>query len=71
LREQAVVLRVRANPEPDYLLAFLKPHRAIASPYSNRIYRTIGMNRLEVQAWMIGILLEKAIGSPSLALNIG
>ena len=60
--QQLVIVRVRADPEPDDLIAGANTERSIAEADRRRVDGTRGVHRLEAQARMRGVAREEPVG---------
>jgi hypothetical protein len=67
--QEVVIVLVGADKEPIYSIAFPYSCCSIAYSDSHRIKGFFRVNTLEVKAKVIGILVEKAIGSFCLVYN--
>src|SRR5271157_4539152 len=70
LTQQMVVFCMRADPEPEDIIAFPNPDRPIVQPDASREDRAGGMDLPETQARMMRILLEQRVGLPGLLANM-
>ena len=70
LTQQMVVFCMRADPEPEDIIAFQNPDRPIVQPDASREDRAGGMDLPETQARMMRILLEQRVGLPGLLANM-
>jgi hypothetical protein len=59
-----------ANPKPDNFIAIADSYRSIVIIDSHRMDGFRGMNLLEAQTRVIGILLETLVGFSRLLLNL-
>ena len=62
--DQAVVVCVRADPEPDHVVPLAHSKRTIGEPNANREDRSRGVDLLEAKARVVGILAEQLIRQP-------
>jgi hypothetical protein len=70
LLEQAVVIGVRTDPEPEYLVwVTLETHSAPGTAYAHGVDRIGWMDPFELQAGVVGIPAPKLVGGESLALD--
>lgn len=65
LVKKAVILRVRADPEPDDLLVLQEPEGSVSESHADRVDGVAIVNLLEVEARMPGVLAEQPIRLPS------
>lgn len=71
LSEQAIVVRMRSDPEPDDFFIFLHAQGPVAQTDPGGVDRTRGMDLLELETRMARIALELPIGSSRLVLDAG
>jgi hypothetical protein len=53
-----------ADPEPRDLIALKQPNRAVPKGDAHRVDRFSGVNLLELQAGMVGVLSKELLGLP-------
>lgn len=68
--KKAIVLRVRADPEPQDDVAVDRAKRAIAKPDSGGVNGQCGVDRLEMQARVMRVLAETTVRVTSSALDV-
>src|SRR5687767_8316209 len=68
--QQAIVFRVRSNPEPDNLVSVPHTERSISESYAGREDGLRGMDLLEVQTRMVRVSYESMVRFTRLALNV-
>ena len=71
MTDETLVLVVRADPEPDDVIAVENTQRAIVDADANRIDWAGRMDRLETEARMIGVGPEHLVRALSLRANRG
>jgi len=59
LLEKAIVLSVRADPEPGDLLVLEKPESTISEGHANRVSGVAIVNLLELEARVPGVIAEQ------------
>lgn len=68
--DQALIIGMRADPEPDDLVSFTDAKSAVITGHPCRINGPVGVNLLEPKAWMIGVAYEEPVCLSSLTLNM-
>ena len=69
LRQNLVVLRVRADPEPDHLITDPPSHGTVMETDPHGVDPLFRIDLLEVEAGVIGIVLEETVGLSRLPLD--
>jgi hypothetical protein len=70
LTQQMVVFAMRADPEPEDVVALANPDRSIVQPDPSRENRSGQVDLPETQAPMLPILLEQGVRLPGLLANL-
>ena len=70
LLEKAIVLSVRADPEPGDLLVLEKPESTISEGHANRVSGVAIVNLLELEARMPRVIAEEPIHLPGEFSNL-
>jgi hypothetical protein len=64
LLEKAIVISVRADPEPGDLFVLEKPEGTISEGHANRVGRVAIVRLLELEARVPGVVAEQPIRRP-------
>jgi len=67
---QAIIVGVGANPEPNDSIAFEHAEGSVVQPNPRRIHGPGGVNELEMKAGVVRVLLEKLVSSSRLLADI-
>ena len=68
--QEAIVLGVRADPEPDDDVAVDDAQRAVAKSHPCGVDRPGGVHVFEVETWVMRIIFETAVGFTGPALDM-
>ena len=71
LRDEALIVFMRPNPEPDHGAPFKESERTILTGDANGVDRLGRMNLLESETWVSRIPAEEAIGGERTTADFG
>jgi hypothetical protein len=69
IAKQQLVVGVRADPEPDDILAITNTECPVCEADANRVDRAIWVNQLEPEAWVGRVAAEQCVGPASSPLD--
>src|SRR5512138_1035971 len=69
--EEAIILGMRAEPEPGDLITLQEPEGAVSQSDASRVDRLAYVNSLELQAWMLDVIAKEPIRLTSRFLDLG
>jgi hypothetical protein len=69
-RQEVIVVGVRADPEPDYLVAVLDTERPVCRAGTDGVHASRRMDLLEAQTGMVTVLSEEPVRLSRLSSNL-